>query len=197
MITDGLEFPEGPVWMPDGSVLVAELHGPARHARRARRDEDDRRRTRREPERAGDRSRRRVYVANSGGWSFMDLGGILIPEAEQPRRLQRRPHRARRPRLGRREGALHRVRRQRARRPERSRVRRARRLLLHRSRQAPRPRPHHRRDLLRAAPTARRSAKSCSRPTRRTASACRRTARVCTRPRRTPAACTRGRDGAG
>ena len=24
------------------------------------------------------------YVANSGGWSFMDFGGIKIPEAEQP-----------------------------------------------------------------------------------------------------------------
>ena len=27
VITDGLEFPEGPVWMDDGSVLVAELMG--------------------------------------------------------------------------------------------------------------------------------------------------------------------------
>ena len=24
------------------------------------------------------------YVANSGGWSFMDFGGIKVPEAEQP-----------------------------------------------------------------------------------------------------------------
>ena len=130
-----------------------------------------------------------VYVANSGGWDFRDLGGFTVPESEQPAdysggRIERVDLD-----VGRREGALHRVRRQRARRTERSRVRRARRLLLHRSRQAPRARAAPSARSSTRSPTARRSARSCSRRIRRTASACRPTARACTRPRRTPAAC--------
>jgi gluconolactonase len=84
VITDGLEFPEGPVWMPDGSVLVAELRGK----RVTRVAPDGTKTTVAEP--GGSPNGLAIgpdgacYVANSGGWSFMDLGGILIPEAEQP-----------------------------------------------------------------------------------------------------------------
>ena len=84
MITDGLEFPEGPVWMDDGSVLVAELMG----RRVTRVAPDGTKTTVAEP--GGSPNGLAIgpdgacYVANSGGWSFMDLGGIKIPEAEQP-----------------------------------------------------------------------------------------------------------------
>ena len=83
-ITDGLEFPEGPVWMPDGSVLVAELRG----GRVTRVAPDGAKTTVAEP--GGSPNGLAIgpdgalYVANSGGWGWQDLGGILIPDAEQP-----------------------------------------------------------------------------------------------------------------
>ena len=83
-VTDGLEFPEGPVWMPDGSVLVAELRG--RRVTRVR--PDGTKETVAEP--GGSPNGLAigpdgaVYVANSGGWDFRDLGGFLVPEGEQP-----------------------------------------------------------------------------------------------------------------
>src|SRR5262245_25343962 len=84
VITDGLEFPEGPVWMDDGSVLVAELMG----RRVTRVAPDGTKTTVAEP--GGSPNGLAIgpdgacYVANSGGWKFMDLGGIKIPESEQP-----------------------------------------------------------------------------------------------------------------
>jgi gluconolactonase len=83
-VTDGLEFPEGPVWMGDGSVLVAELRG--RRVTRVR--PDGTKETVAEP--GGSPNGLAigpdgaVYVANSGGWGWRDLGGILIPDGEQP-----------------------------------------------------------------------------------------------------------------
>jgi gluconolactonase len=83
-ITEGLQFPEGPVWMPDGSVLVAELGGP----RVTRVAPDGTKATVAEP--GGSPNGLAIgpdgacYVANSGGWSFRDLGGFMIPEGEQP-----------------------------------------------------------------------------------------------------------------
>jgi gluconolactonase len=84
IITDGLEFPEGPVWMDDGSMLVAELMGK----RVTRVAPDGTKTTVAEP--GGSPNGLAIgpdgacYVANSGGWSFMDFGGIKVPEAEQP-----------------------------------------------------------------------------------------------------------------
>jgi gluconolactonase len=83
-ITSGLEFPEGPVWTGDGSVLVAELRGK----RVTRVAPDGTKSTVAEP--GGSPNGLAIgpdgalYVANSGGWNFRDLGGILIPDAEQP-----------------------------------------------------------------------------------------------------------------
>ena len=78
------------------------------------------------------------YVCNSGGWDFHELFGMTITEHAPARRLLGRPHRARRPRDGRRDRPLHRVRRQPAHGSERSRVRRRRRHVVHRPRQDPR-----------------------------------------------------------
>jgi gluconolactonase len=83
-IADGLEFPEGPVWMPDGSVLVAELRG--KRVTRVR--PDGTKETVAAP--GGSPNGLAIgpdgacYVANSGGWGWRDLGGILIPDGEQP-----------------------------------------------------------------------------------------------------------------
>ncbi len=83
-ITDGLEFPEGPVWMPDGSLFVAELRG----GRVTRVAPDGAKTTVAEP--GGSPNGLAIgpdgalYVANSGGWGWQDLGGFFIPDAEQP-----------------------------------------------------------------------------------------------------------------
>ncbi len=83
-ITSGLEFPEGPVAMPDGSVIVVELMGGCV--------------TRVQPDGTKDRFATpggspngaaigpdgALYVCNSGGWSFRDLMGMKIPDAELP-----------------------------------------------------------------------------------------------------------------
>jgi gluconolactonase len=83
-IASGFEFPEGPVWMPDGSLLVAELRG--RRVMRVK--PDGTKETVAEP--GGSPNGLAIgpdgacYVCNSGGWDFQDLGGILVPEGQQP-----------------------------------------------------------------------------------------------------------------
>ena len=83
-IASGFEFPEGPVWMPDGSILVAELRG--RRVTRVRPDRS--KETVAEP--GGSPNGLAIgpdgacYVCNSGGWSFHDMGGVLVPVSEEP-----------------------------------------------------------------------------------------------------------------
>ncbi len=83
-ITSGLEFPEGPVWMPDGTVLVVELKG----ARITRVYPDGRKETVAEP--GGSPNGMAIgpddaaYVCNSGGWDFHELMGMTIPHGELP-----------------------------------------------------------------------------------------------------------------
>jgi gluconolactonase len=83
-IATGLQFPEGPVWMPDGSILCVELK-------------------RRTVDRVHPGGRVEVvaepggspnglaigpdgaaYVCNSGGWDFHDLAGFTITELYEP-----------------------------------------------------------------------------------------------------------------
>lgn len=83
-ITAGLEFPEGPVAMPDGSVLVTELRG----RRITRVQPDGTTETVSEP--GGSPNGAAIgpdgalYVANSGGWQFHEVGGLFIPDGQQP-----------------------------------------------------------------------------------------------------------------
>jgi gluconolactonase len=83
-ITSGLEFPEGPVWMPDGTVLVTELKG----ARVTRVYPDGRKETVAEP--GGSPNGLAIgpdgalYVCNSGGWDFYEIGDFTIPQTELP-----------------------------------------------------------------------------------------------------------------
>lgn len=83
-IASGLRFPEGPVAMPDGSVLVAELGGGCI----TRVGPDGSTSTVAEP--GGSPNGCAIgpdgalYVCNSGGWEFRDLMGLRIPSTQQP-----------------------------------------------------------------------------------------------------------------
>jgi gluconolactonase len=83
-ITSGLGFPEGPVYMPDGSVLVTELQ----HGRITRVHPDGRKETAAEP--GGSPNGLAIgpdgalYVCNSGGWDFHEIGDFTIPIPELP-----------------------------------------------------------------------------------------------------------------
>jgi gluconolactonase len=83
-ITTGLGFPEGPVWMPDGTVLVTEL----KHGRVLRVHRDGRKETVAEPGGSPNGLAigpdRALYVCNSGGWDFHELGDFTIPVPELP-----------------------------------------------------------------------------------------------------------------
>jgi gluconolactonase len=83
-ITDGLEFPEGPVAMADGSVIVVELMG----ARVTRVQPDGKKETIAEP--GGSPNGAAIgpdgalYICNSGGWAFRDMLGMKIPDTDLP-----------------------------------------------------------------------------------------------------------------
>jgi gluconolactonase len=83
-ITSGLGFPEGPVCRPDGTVLVVEL----KNGRILRVHPDGRKETVAEP--GGSPNGLALgpdgalYVCNSGGWDFMELGDFTIPVPELP-----------------------------------------------------------------------------------------------------------------
>ena len=195
-ITSGLRFPEGPIAMADGSVVLVEIVRPPAHPRRSRRHR--RRpwpRSRGGPNGAAVGPDGALYLCNNGG--CFDAGRPRRDAA--PRR--RRPDRYVGGRIQRVDLAtgdghrpVHRVRRAPAAGAERPRLRRARRLLVHRPRH-PRTTATSDRDrhLLRARRRLVDHARSCSRSTRPTASACRPTATPSTGPRPTPAACSRRR----
>lgn len=83
-IASGLEFPEGPVWMPDGTVLCVELK------RRTvdRVHPDGTIETIAEP--GGSPNGLAIgpdgagYVCNSGGWDFHEIMELTITQIEQP-----------------------------------------------------------------------------------------------------------------
>jgi gluconolactonase len=83
-VTSGLQFPEGPVWMPDGTVLVVEM----KLGRITRVYPDGRKETVAEP--GGSPNGLAIgpdgalYVCNSGGWDYYEIGEFLIPQTELP-----------------------------------------------------------------------------------------------------------------
>ena len=87
VMASNLEFPEGPVALGDGSVLVVEIRG----ARLTRIRSDGGRETvaRWEgPDRAGPNGAAigpdgACYVCNNGGFEWLEAGGLLLP-GEQP-----------------------------------------------------------------------------------------------------------------
>jgi gluconolactonase len=83
VVATGLGFPEGPVALPDGSVLCVEL----RHGRLVRVAEDGTVDTVAElggsPNGAAIGPDGAAYVCNSGGFCFMDLGPIAVPQTPE------------------------------------------------------------------------------------------------------------------
>src|SRR6516162_3113524 len=83
-ITDGLRFPEGPVAMPAGTVLVVELMGGCI----TRVHPDGKKGTVAtpggSPNGAAIGPDGALYVCNSGGWSFREIMGLRVPDTELP-----------------------------------------------------------------------------------------------------------------
>ena len=189
-IATGLQFPEGPVWMPDGTVLCVELQAPHRRPRASRRHGRDDRRAGREPERSRDRSRRRGLRLQQRRVGLpRDHGTDHHRRSQQPDDYS--GGRIERVDLDTGDGdrPLHRVRRQPADGPERPRVRRPGRDVVHRPRQDPGPGARPRRRVLRGA---RRLVDHRGDLPARVAErhrACRPRATGSTWPRPTPAAC--------
>ena len=84
VLAAGLGFPEGPVWMPDGSLLCVELQ----RGTVDRVHPDGRVETVAEP--GGSPNGLAIgpdgaaYVCNSGGWAFHELMGFTITDLYQP-----------------------------------------------------------------------------------------------------------------
>jgi gluconolactonase len=83
-ITDGLRFPEGPVAMPDGSVIVTELMGGCITRVRPDGGKETVATPGGSPNGAAIGPDGALYVCNSGGWKFRDLMGITVPDTELP-----------------------------------------------------------------------------------------------------------------
>lgn len=83
-IASGLRFPEGPVWMPDGTLLCVELKGRTV----VRVHLDGRVETVATP--GGSPNGLAIgpdgaaYVCNSGGWGFSEIMGMTVPDLRQP-----------------------------------------------------------------------------------------------------------------
>src|SRR5262249_42836778 len=83
-ITSGLRFPEGPVWMPDGTLLCVELLGGTI----VRVHPDGKKEIVSEnggsPNGLAIGPDGAVYVCNSGGYGSHDVGGLTIPDSYLP-----------------------------------------------------------------------------------------------------------------
>ena len=90
-ITDGLRFPEGPIAMPDGSIVLVEMFGP----RLTRVAPDGTKTTIAEieggPNGAAVGPDGAIYLCNNGGcFAPAEFGGMMFPGAFVPEQLHRR-----------------------------------------------------------------------------------------------------------
>src|SRR5436305_15329288 len=84
-ITSGLRFPEGPVAMPDGSVIVVELAGGCVTRVQPDGSKSEVAAPGGSPNGAAIGPDGALYICNSGGWTFGELIGVPIPDLELPR----------------------------------------------------------------------------------------------------------------
>jgi gluconolactonase len=82
-VASGLEFPEGPVWMPDGSIVLVEIKGG-----RVTRVGPDGSKTVVSTPGGGPNGAAigpdgKLYVCNNGGFEWHDVGGLTLP-GDQP-----------------------------------------------------------------------------------------------------------------
>jgi len=82
-ITTGLEFPEGPVAFPDGSVVLVEIKAGAVTRVHADGRRETVAKTGGGPNGAALGPDGKLYVCNNGGFEWSDVGGILLP-GDQP-----------------------------------------------------------------------------------------------------------------
>ena len=79
LIADGLKFPEGPIAMPDGSIVLVEIAA----GRPTRITPDGKKETIAEPgggpNGAAIGPDGKCYVCNNGGFDWHDQDGLLIP----------------------------------------------------------------------------------------------------------------------
>ena len=94
VLAEGLEFPEGPVVLPDGSVAICEIQGK----RITRVDAEGNKETIAEPSGGPNGAQLgpdgKLYVCNNGGaYDFLDMGGITIthqpPSSHEGGRIER------------------------------------------------------------------------------------------------------------
>jgi hypothetical protein len=75
VLATDLEFPEGPVVMPDGSVVLVEIRAPAPDANPSRRAQGDRREDSGRPERRSPRPGRQDLSSATMAASQLDPDG--------------------------------------------------------------------------------------------------------------------------
>ena len=83
-ITSGLRFPEGPVAMPDGSVIVVELQGGCVTRVQPDGTTSEVAAPGGSPNGAAIGPDGALYICNSGGWTFSEVIGLTIPGTELP-----------------------------------------------------------------------------------------------------------------
>jgi gluconolactonase len=94
VLAEGFEFPEGPVVLPDGSIIVCEIKGK----RITRVDQDGNKETIAEPGGGPNGAQLgpdgKLYVCNNGAaYGFVDMGGLIVtrqpPPAHEGGRIER------------------------------------------------------------------------------------------------------------
>src|SRR5207249_9082435 len=97
VLATDLEFPEGPVVMPDGSVVLVEIHG----RRLTRVWPDGRKEVVAEipggPNGAAIGPDGKCYICNSGGFSWIPSRGTMMPGAPEPHEYNGGPKQRRHP----------------------------------------------------------------------------------------------------
>lgn len=83
-LASGLFFPEGPVWRPDGTVLVTELGGGCITAVAPDGTTSTVSKNGGSPNGNAIGPDGALYVANSGGWDFHEVLGLRIPSTDLP-----------------------------------------------------------------------------------------------------------------